>query len=397
MAKKYPFGAWVYNPITDFTPDEVDVWADMGLTCTMAGIISGPKDYDLFRQFLDRAQARGIKLIGWVNSITYYAAGNLTEEEYEARFTEVYNALKHPALHGFFVADEPNNPKQVETIKLCLKVQRQVAPELTPFINLMGSSYTLRGLHPDKSYNDFIKDLVEDTNMPSFCFDEYSQSINDGGVTLYYKTFKGQCDAAQYADTDIWATLLSSAHHVYRIPTEYQFTWQITMSAAFGCKGIIWFRLYDRDISPNYHGSPIDEYGDKTEQYDMLKRCHRRFNDQFGEIMLGLKRKKTFIVGFQRGDWPIFSSKSHDCIKAVRSFENGVISFFEDENGVEYMCFVNAQMDRIGHYVFEVDTSKYKLTELLLNGKLQSPADFSEHNGVLLNPGQMVLYRIDKK
>ena len=40
--------------------------------------------------------------------------------------------------------------------------------------------------------------------------------------------------------------------------------WQITMSAAFGCKGVIWFRLYDRDISPNYHGSPIDEYGYNT-------------------------------------------------------------------------------------------------------------------------------------
>lgn len=397
MANKFPFGAWVYNTITDFTPDEVDVWADMGLTCTMAGIIYNPKDYPLFRQFLDRAQERGIKLIAWVDSVSYYAANGLSEEEYEARFTEVYNELKHPALHGFFIGDEPNNASQVETITLCMRVQRKVAPELTPYINFMGDSFNYPSIHPGKSYKEFIKDFVEKSNCPVFCFDEYSQSINDGGVTIYYKTLKAQTDAAKYANADFWATLLSSAHISYRIPTEYQFTWQITVSAALGCKGIIWFRLYDRDIAPNYHGSPIDEYGDKTEQYDMLKRCHRRFNDQFGEIMLKLKIKKSFIVGFQRGDWPIFSCKSHDCIKAVRSFENGIISFFEDENGTEYMCFVNAEMAQVGHFTFEVDSSKCTLTELLLNGKLESRADFSEHGGVLLNPGQMVLYRIDRK
>ena len=55
MTKKFPMGAWVYNPITDFTPDEVDVWADMGLTVTMCGTVKYD-EAELVLPFLDRAK-----------------------------------------------------------------------------------------------------------------------------------------------------------------------------------------------------------------------------------------------------------------------------------------------------------------------------------------------------
>jgi hypothetical protein len=32
MEKKFPFSMWNYNPPSDFTPDEVKVWADCGMT-----------------------------------------------------------------------------------------------------------------------------------------------------------------------------------------------------------------------------------------------------------------------------------------------------------------------------------------------------------------------------
>ena len=392
MANKFPIGAWVYHPIKDLPLSEVDKWADMGLTVTMSPWVDARKEdeLELLKAFLDKAAERDMKLI---LPVTHIGHGS----DYETGFTQVYNRYKgHPALYGFFVADEPNNTGAVENCINIMSIQKKVAPELTPYLNLMGSTYELSHIYPGKTYPEFIRDIMDRTGCTTLCFDEYSQTINDGGVTLYYKTLKAQSDAALATGADMWITPLSSAHYSYRIPTEFQFTWQITVSAAFGCKGITWFRLYDKNISPNYHGSPLDEYFEKTPTYDMLRRCQKRFNEQFGEILPSLHRKKSYIIGFQRGDWPVFSDDIHYCIKAVRSFEDAVISFFEDDEGKEYVCFVNAEMAQIGHYKFVIDNN-YKLTELICNGTIQQPADFAEHDGVLLNPGQMVLYRIDKK
>ena len=35
MEKRFDFTMWVYAPINEFTPDEVDVWADCGMTVPM--------------------------------------------------------------------------------------------------------------------------------------------------------------------------------------------------------------------------------------------------------------------------------------------------------------------------------------------------------------------------
>lgn len=389
MAQKFPLGAWVYNRIDEFTPNEVDVWADLGLTVTMAPSIDYGDDMTKLIPFLDRAKEKGIQLILWVNGIG----------SSEERFREVYEVFKgHPALYGFFVGDEPGDIASVNSCIEVMNMQRRVAPELRPYVNLMGSSFEReRHMFPGKTYNDFMEDLAKRSLCDMICFDTYTQMINDGGVTNYFIGLKAQTDAAYHAGIDIWATCLTSAHYAYNVPSEYQLLWQITVSAALGCKGIIWFRLYDKKIAPEYYGSPIDEYGCKTPQYDMLRRCQRRFNDQYGELLMRLHRKQVFITGIQRGDWQMFNSSSHDCVKAVQTFENTVVSFFEDDDGNEYLCLVNSEMYQKNSIGLKIDSTKCSLTELLLNGSVESK-DFGEDGDrFTLYPGQMKMFRIDKK
>lgn len=389
MAQKFPLGAWIYNRIEEFTPDEVDVWADLGLTVTMAPSIDYDDDLTKLIPFLDRARDRGIKLILWVNGVG----------SSEERFRKVYEVFKgHPALYGFFVADEPGDVASINSCVEIMSMQKRVAPELRPYVNLMGSSPDReRHMFPGKTYNEFMKDFAERSLCDMVCFDTYTQMINDGGVTNYFRDLKAQTDAAYAAGIDIWATCLTSAHYAYNVPNEYQLLWQITVSAALGCKGIIWFRLYDKKIAPEYYGSPIDEYGCKTPQYDMLRRCQRRFNDQYGELLMQLHRKQVFITGIQRGDWPMFNCYSHDCIKAVKTFENTVVSFFEDDNGKEYLCLVNSEMYQKNSIELQIDSTKCSLTEVLLNGNVESK-DFGEDGDAFtLYPGQMKMFRIERK
>ena len=129
----------------------------------------------------------------------------------------------------------------------------------------------------------------------------------------------------------------------------------------------------------------------------MLKRCHKRFNDQYGKIMLTLNRKASYLIGFQRGDWEMFSDDMHDCITAVRSFENAIISFFEDKDGIEYLCLANAEYKQVGWFELILDKSKCTLTELLKNGAHQNHLGERDSLEVSLYPGQMALYRINRK
>ena len=63
MEKRFVFTMWVYAPINEFTPDEVDMWADCGMTVPMTPKIEKGDDVGLLAPYLDRAEKRGVKLI----------------------------------------------------------------------------------------------------------------------------------------------------------------------------------------------------------------------------------------------------------------------------------------------------------------------------------------------
>ena len=403
---KYPFGAWIYPNQKTFTPDEVDTWTELGLTVTL-GARLGDSDEELeaFKGFLDRADELGVKLIANIDRLSYGALDRgMSEDEYEQNFIRVYNILKgHPALYGFFCGDEPSTKKSLESTVTVMKIQKRIAPELNPWINIQGSTadYDSERLG-DRTFAEWLKYFKSETGVDYYTFDEYSQTINDGGVRIYFDTLKKHVEASEAAGLECWATLLSSAHDAYKVPTEYEYMWQITTAAACGVKGIVWFRLYDSKIAPNYHGSPIDEYGSKTEHYWDLLRCQRRFQAQFGEIMLKLKRKKTCLIGFRYGSFPIFSENSHDIVKEIRCFENGLVSFFEDEEGNEFCALVNTEKKQPADFRIIYDATKASFTEYRLNGKIKMPFGGTSDPGnadmgLILYPGQMILFRIDRK
>ena len=108
-----------------------------------------------------------------------------------------------------------------------------------------------------------------------------------------------------------------------------------------------------------------------------------------------LKRKESWMLGFQRMCFPMFGENSHPLIKDVRSFERMVISTFEDKDGTEYLCLVNAEMKDPTTVHVTYDDEKCSLTGLILNGKVTEPYESGEY--ISLYPGQMAMYRIDRK
>ena len=400
MAEKYNLGAWVYFSMADenYTVKEVDTWKECGFNVMMVGHTNINSEAEVKKtfEFLDRAQELGIKLILDCGVGAYWGCTEEAAPAVEESFRKVYEIFKgHPALYGFHAGDEPGTLAAYENAIRAVSIQKKVAPELTPYLNLRGNSF--EGDY--KSIVKYMKKFKEVSGATMVCCDMYSQMINDGGFTYYLKCIKDMTEAAEEAGLDLWLTPLSSAHHVYGPSTEFSYMMQITTAAAMGVKGLTWFRLYDRQLASNYHDSPIDEYGEKTQGFYWLMLNQRRFMDQFGELFPRLTRKKTWLHGFHRFAYPIFGSNSHEIIKKLVTFEDCMISTFDCDDGYEYFCIVNLEKDIINSIGIEYDHEKADIKEVLLNGEIIRPfaAANIESAQIMLYPGQMAMFRIERK
>ena len=411
MAQKFPFTTWIYNPTDELTFDDLAMWREVGFTHPMAPRIFNGRSPEELIPWLDVAEKLGLKLIVGVQginipdreSIPNFILTTEGPEAYEARFRSVYEKLKgHPALYGFYVADEPLGRDFCMAVTEIYKIQKKVAPELHPFVNYRAETPFFEASDFDgMTFEEWMAHISNDIGIDFLTMDLYGPMINDDCIPGYFKSIKGMVEAAEKAgDIDVWANLLCSAHYAYRIPTEAELRWMVNTSAACGCRGVMWFRFYDRLEGHEYYGSPIDEYGNKTDVYYGILRAQRRLSDHYGELLMSLKRKKTFHFGADLGAYPVFDDNSHELIR-LKGFDNGIVSFFEDEKGVEYFCIVNSNVKMHTTFNLYYDTDKCRVTELIMNGKKESymspTAPDAPWGGFDVYPGQMRFFRIDKK
>lgn len=404
MAAKFPFSIWNYNTIFERTPTDVRDWAECGLTATMSPILEyGKDDLSLLIPYLDEAEKQGIQLIVNVHGLSYDWIGRLGRDSYAERFNEVYAALRHPALFGFYIGDEPAGCIAFEQCHDVIVLQNELAPEIRPYLNL---ATCMDDRSPEefggRTFREWLRDLAHDVNGNlCFSYGHYDQMYNEAGVDSYYRNLRALSAAADGAGVDLWNTMLSSAHYMFRIPSEYDIMWQITTSAACGSRGINWFRFYDRPFGPNYHGSPVDEYGNKTELYYAMLRSQRRFNDHFGELLMRLRHTKTYLTHKPYGGYPLFGENTHPIISEIRSDEQAVIGFFTAEDGVEYMALVNGSQTTPGVFRLYFNQEKYNVEEVMFNGASlspYSPKNTTAHwDGLWLYPGQMNMFRLTVK
>ena len=411
MTKKFQFTSWVYRDITVYSPNEVDRMVDCGLTLPMVPSFNykDPEHVEMLKGWLERASARGVKLILDVQidiPPELYEGDQSWVEEIRNFYRVTLNS--HPAVYGFTVGDEPITFYELALTKYKIIKLKEALPELTPYMNFAGQTgvnvtYEAFG---GMTHDEYLKSITDKAGYFAQSYDMYSQLINNtGGTDDYFRENMKNVDASEKAGIEPWACLICSAHNVYRIPSEYDIVWQISTAAACGYKGICWFRFYDSPVVPNYHGSPVDEYGESTIYYDHMKRSIRRFQDHYGEIFPKLKRKATYFFGEdrKRGSYPRFEDGTHDVLEHVRvSWEESLISFFEhEETGEEYFCVVNISREHPEHYEFFFDYDKYDIHEVYANGKRGGPVGRGPRDEAwednFLYPGQLGLFKIIKK
>jgi len=406
----FPFTSWVYRDISVYPPTELDNQYEAGLNLPMTPPFEHNKAEDVARlkEYLDKAQEYGIQMILHAD-FTTHPFRDMGEERFVKEIKEFYEVTlqSHPAVYGFFVGDEPSTVEDLELTRRLIILMKKIFPNLTPYVNFQGATCSFgNNMFGGKTQTEWLAEIKAEAGYFLHSYDMYGQLVNDGGGTTdYFVECMKNLEASEKAGLTPMACLICSAHMVFHIPTEYDIVWQISTAAAMGFDGINWFRFYDSPVVPNYHGSPIDQFGNKTPHYYDMLRAIRGFQEQFGEIFPKLKRKSTYFFGQDRDrkSYPRFTKDSHDKIEYIRCFEESMLSFFEHvETGEEYFCIVNASRKFYDHYEIKCKSDDYDIRMItrngLGNGKRRLIKEGEEPwEGEFLYPGQMGLFKIEKK
>jgi len=433
---QYPVGFWNYPPIADMEPEEVKVWADCGMTLTMSPSLSGSDaDRDKMKKMLDECLKYGMQLIIRDPRTEFSQAAN-GEQAYREGFAEVYREYgHHPATYGFFLGDEPLDEAQHAACRIALRVQQEIAPEKCGFLNFSqywpgAENVILCG----KKFDVWAKDFIAQSRCQMMCFDSYNQmDAGEEGIERYFLNLHMYGEETFAASIPLWATVLGVAHFDHRIPSEDDLRWQINSAIACGCKGILFFTFYTPPRHNNYRDAPIHEMGQKTITYDHMARVNKLLHRDYGELMMRLTLRESYHIQKCYGGWPLWEdnhqwiegtvsnqglfpsdgrytwrpSRAHELIFRIASCHNipGIVSFFTDDEGKEYVMIMNNSPFESGMFTFSLAPETQSVLRVYDHGEKE--IDFeknhwdahfrrTEHEvqaGVWLAPGQFNIFR----
>lgn len=414
MTNRFPVGFWNFKSLRETTAEDIKIWAECGMTTPMSPGYSPRDDEDgslkkHMLDLLDECLKYDMKFIIHDSRASWRNAA-ADEEGYRRRFTEAYEDFgKHPATYGFYVGDEPSRHQMPDVMAAC-RIQREVAPELAGLINffpLWDGPYI-----GYKDVEECFEDYRQNLDVKMISYDRYSQmNPEDGGTEEYFRDLRKYYELAKSKDVPLWTVLLCIGHFRYRVPNRDDLRWQFTTSIASGCKGIMWFFFHTFKYQHvNYRGAPINMFGERTETYYYLSDVLREFHHNYGNLFETLKLQKSYHLGRAWGGFPLFKDGDSDILLHAETIHgiDGIISFFKDEEGTDYIAVVNNSKDKSGQIALMFPKSIGRLVRARIPGGAKDVLRNNYDEGLddlgekyqfypWLAPGQLNLYKIEKE
>ena len=269
------------------------------------------------------------------------------EDDFESEFKSALNDFgRHPSLFGFSVGDEPDKFNG-EAYFEAYKVQKELAPGLFPFMNLLpywGGAEDRVGYD---SWDEYLDAVAGKSGLDLFSFDCYTQMGAWRGWEGYYENLRLYREASLRHGIPYWVTLLSVGHYGYRCPDYYDLKMQFNTALCGGASGIDWFFYYMRKPHSNYRFSPVDEFWETTQTYHDLRKIHNAFHKRYGGLFNELVSTKVMFFPKGKGGFESFSPDSLiaeiEITQTETETKTGSIMLgeFLDKDGNRYIMIVN--------------------------------------------------------
>lgn len=300
-----------------------------------------------------------------------------------------------PSVIGFLLRDEPH-AKIVPGLGIVAKQIQETMPGKMIYVNLLPSraSSDLMGV---SSYEKYVRLVVDELRQPFISYDNYSL-VNGQMDDDFYVNLRKIREFSLGANVAFWNCVLSNAHFDYMENTDATYHLQAYATMAYGGRGIQYFSYFTWPIG-NFRMGPIDQFGNKTDSWDML----RRTNNEIHALAPTLKRLKSTGVYHYPGappyGKPLIESQFIESVAMAQSHHVPILaecSFlvgeFVDDHGRPYFMLVNKDLKHSFHFDITLRKSGARLIHI-------SPYSGREENSTdemdWIAPGAGHLFRIE--
>jgi len=415
---RFPISFWSYTNLTEhgqyMDEAEVEEWADAGFTVPQSPNYdpNNPKQKAHMLRLLDWAHERGMKLV--LCDPRCYAKRDPNHEKLippdyaNGVRAAVEDFGSHPATFGFHVGDEPG-AEMKETFFACYRVQKEIAPHLHPFANLLPFFPGIEARAGTDTWPNYLDEYVRKSNADLISYDCYAQ-MNPGerGWHNYYENLRLYREAAIRNGVPFWNTVLSVGHFRYRCPNLDEIRWQFNTTVASGAHGLLWFFYYMRHPHDNYRLSPVDEHWDRTQTYYDIRRVQKSFHRHYGDLFTRLVSTRVTFYPEAFGGGERFSPNG--IVSRILPDVEGhpiLLGEFTDAEGHRYVMIVNNSMaenvnvavtfpgEDVRVFSWNWDGNMYE------GGAYCSAGQRRDENGLTIRhwlaPGQEAVYRVESE
>lgn len=411
---RFPIGFWNYTNLNQhkkiYKISEIENWENAGFT-----IVHGP-EFDPYvinqkkfiLKILDWCHKRKIKMIIW-DPRCIIKKEKEKDEEYEKKVKEAISDFKnHPALFGFFIYDEPDH-EIIDEVCNKVKIHKKIAPELTPFVNLLPFFSGVEERIGTNNWEEFLINYIKKSNTDLLSYDCYFQmEPGENGINTYFENLRIYRKISLNHGIPFWTTLLCVGHFNYRCPNFDDLRWQFNTALCCGANGILWFFYYMRHPHQNYRFSPVNELWELTETYYNLRLIHKNFHRHYGNLFTKLVSRKVSFYSKIYGGGEKFEPQNSFISQIITVPENHplLIGEFTDIMGRPYVMIVNNSLRENVYATITFHGEKTRIFSWNWNGEeFEGPAYSSmgritrTREGVRIShylaPGQEAVYRIE--
>lgn len=290
-------------------------------------------------EHLDAVAAAGLQ--GIVSDPETHVSDTVAQLE-DAEIERRVNALVarvggHSALFGYYLRDEPGGSAYPGLGKWKAAFQK-ADPKRLAYINLF-PNYASPGQMNVPTYEEYIESYVT-TVQPAFISYDHYALMDDGSLRGgYFKNLEVVRAAALRHNLPFWNIVLSNAHFNYAEPSPAGFRFQLYTTLAYGARGISYFTYFTPNVG-NYRLGPVDQFGNKTPTWDMLRDVNLQLH-RLGPVYITLKSVNVF----HHPNVPEGCS-GMDTSRFVAALSGGdlLAGEFEDGDGNPFVLVVNKDL-----------------------------------------------------
>ena len=301
---KFIIGAYILQPYAQ-TEAHIKELSECGVRLV---VCFAPKDrsvLDLLEKYHVGCIITGILPGWWGGDGT--KAGTLHERNtldiYEKKASEFAD---HPAVWGIDIGDEPSALDFDHYGKIARTVDRCFTNQL-PYLNLYPNYASVAANNEDQTmcqlgtatYAEHIQRYIEEIDLPYISYDFYVYSLPESiGVGKMLDNFRIVADACRKTGRRFWYIPQVNGLHETDFTSEDMLRYQAYIAMCYGATVINW-ACYTGGWWCN---NVLDKQGNKTEQYDKLKKINAEL-ERIAPVFMEYANTDTHLMGFENDPW----------------------------------------------------------------------------------------------